>query len=276
MPRARLAPSGRCASVLRHEHAALCRERAPLALVARCRERLRPESAAPAPPDRVAGRVLAASAARVSRRSRWRRRSSSSSAPRVIYPRRRVRARDGRRTRRRSREVRADEPCARHRHEHEDGAQADAERSSWLVSTFAWAARLPEAPEQAGLELVGSQTCLYGQGTVAHIMYRDIRHQGEMVSVFMLPGQTRTDALVARSATGGGLVRWADARSCCWPANRAKMSSGSRRSCRVDTLRHVSRDRERGSGIGDQGECEPCEFAGSWPASALWRCAWTV
>ena len=37
---------------------------------------------------------------------------------------------------------------------------------------------------------------------------RLIRHQGEMVSVFMIPGQTRTDALVA--ALGHEASVWSD------------------------------------------------------------------
>lgn len=80
----------------------------------------------------------------------------------------------------------------------------------WLASTFSWEARLPDAPARAGLELVGSRQCLYGRGTAAHIMYRDIQHQGEMVSVFMLPGQIRPDTLVA--ALGHEASVWSDGK----------------------------------------------------------------
>jgi anti-sigma factor RsiW len=55
---------------------------------------------------------------------------------------------------------------------------------SSMVGTFGWKARLPEDPERAGLELVGSRPCLYGKGRVAHIMYR---YRGHPVSLFMLP-----------------------------------------------------------------------------------------
>ena len=44
-----------------------------------------------------------------------------------------------------------------------------------------------------GLELVGSRPCLYGEGKVAHIMYR---HNGRPVSLFMLPRTAREDQIV--------------------------------------------------------------------------------
>lgn len=62
-----------------------------------------------------------------------------------------------------------------------------------IASSFGTALRLPEQPERAGLELVGERPCLYGQGRVAHIMYR---HHGEPVSVFMLPGTVRSEQIV--------------------------------------------------------------------------------
>ena len=64
---------------------------------------------------------------------------------------------------------------------------------SSMASGFAWQMQLPEHPERAGLELVGSRPCLYGEGMVAHIMYR---HHGNPVSVFMLPKSMRADELV--------------------------------------------------------------------------------
>jgi anti-sigma factor RsiW len=62
-----------------------------------------------------------------------------------------------------------------------------------IGSSFAWPLHLPEGPERAGLELVGARPCLYGEGRVAHIMYR---HNGHPVSVFMLPKTSRAEALV--------------------------------------------------------------------------------
>jgi len=196
--------------ILRQEHAALCREHAPLALVARCRESARPVLAAPAPPDRAGG-VFAAF-----RRQRLAPLALAATlvmaaAVAVIY------SATGSSVQLLAAELTADHvKCALMNrvlgtgHDH-DGAPAGADADAierWLVSTFAWEARLPEAPEQAGLELVGSRQCLYGQGTAAHIMYRDIRHEGQMVSVFMIPGQTRTDALVA--ALGHEASVWSD------------------------------------------------------------------
>jgi anti-sigma factor RsiW len=64
---------------------------------------------------------------------------------------------------------------------------------SSLASGFGWRAHLPEDPASAGLELVGSRPCLYGQGKIAHIMYR---HHGNPVSLFMLPNTARTQELV--------------------------------------------------------------------------------
>ena len=62
-----------------------------------------------------------------------------------------------------------------------------------MASAFAWPLHLPDRPERAGLELVGARPCLYGEGRVAHIMYR---HDGHPVSVFMLPRSRRTESLV--------------------------------------------------------------------------------
>jgi hypothetical protein len=45
----------------------------------------------------------------------------------------------------------------------------------------------------AGLHLVGSRPCLYGEGRIAHIMYR---HEGRPVSLFMLPNSSRSRELV--------------------------------------------------------------------------------
>lgn len=64
---------------------------------------------------------------------------------------------------------------------------------SSLASGFDWTMHLPENAEREGLELVGSRPCLYGEGKVAHIMYR---HNGRPVSLFMLPRSQRPDQLV--------------------------------------------------------------------------------
>jgi anti-sigma factor RsiW len=62
-----------------------------------------------------------------------------------------------------------------------------------IASSFGWPLHLPDRPERAGLELIGARPCLYGEGRVAHIMYR---HNGHPVSVFMLPKTSRAEELV--------------------------------------------------------------------------------
>ena len=71
-------------------------------------------------------------------------------------------------------------------------AGAAAVESS-MASTFGWPAHLPDDPAKADLELVGSRECLYGEGEIAHIMYR---HQGRPVSLFMLPNAARKEELI--------------------------------------------------------------------------------
>jgi anti-sigma factor RsiW len=71
--------------------------------------------------------------------------------------------------------------------------QASAAVESSMMSGFDWRMHLPSDPSRAGLELVGARPCLYGEGKIAHIMYR---HQGRPVSLFMLPETARTQELV--------------------------------------------------------------------------------
>jgi anti-sigma factor RsiW len=72
-----------------------------------------------------------------------------------------------------------------------DDTPSDVRRS--MESHFGWTLQLPENPQRAGLELVGARPCLYGEGRVAHIMYR---HNGVPVSVFMLPDSVRPQEVV--------------------------------------------------------------------------------
>jgi anti-sigma factor RsiW len=62
-----------------------------------------------------------------------------------------------------------------------------------MLSSFDWRMHLPAEPSRAGLELLGARTCLYGEGRIAHIMYR---HEGRPVSLFMLPNTERTAGLM--------------------------------------------------------------------------------
>jgi anti-sigma factor RsiW len=68
---------------------------------------------------------------------------------------------------------------------------AVVERS--MMSAFGWQLHLPEQFDASGLELVGSRRCLYAEGKVAHLMYRD---RGRPVSIFMLPKRVRPEELV--------------------------------------------------------------------------------
>jgi anti-sigma factor RsiW len=70
-------------------------------------------------------------------------------------------------------------------------APAAVESSMW--SAFGWQLRLPKEFDTSGYELVGARRCLYGEGKVAHLMYRD---EGRPVSIFMLPSSVREEELV--------------------------------------------------------------------------------
>src|SRR5215813_107518 len=64
---------------------------------------------------------------------------------------------------------------------------------SAMASGFGWNMRLPVGAEREDLELVGSRPCLYGEGKIAHIMYR---HRGQPLSLFMLPKSARSAEIV--------------------------------------------------------------------------------
>ena len=64
---------------------------------------------------------------------------------------------------------------------------------SSMLSVFGWHLHLPQQFETSGLELVGGRRCLYGEGKVAHLMYRV---QGRPVSIYMLPKSVRPEELV--------------------------------------------------------------------------------
>ena len=72
-----------------------------------------------------------------------------------------------------------------------------------MASTFGWIMQMPRVPAGEALELVGSRYCLYGEGRTAHIMYK---HNGEPMSLFMLPRETRAEQLV--QAFGHRLRMW--------------------------------------------------------------------
>jgi anti-sigma factor RsiW len=74
-------------------------------------------------------------------------------------------------------------------HTHDDAPTVE----SSMLAGFGWQMHLPSQAAQVGLELVGSRPCLYGEGKIAHIMYR---HNGEPVSLFMLPRTARAQEFV--------------------------------------------------------------------------------
>jgi anti-sigma factor RsiW len=84
-------------------------------------------------------------------------------------------------------------------HETLEGVHTD------MASGFGWDAQLPEHPERAGLELVGSRPCLYERGKIAHIMYR---HHGVPVSIYMLPGTEQAGEF--RKIFGHEAAIWSD------------------------------------------------------------------
>ncbi len=71
--------------------------------------------------------------------------------------------------------------------------QGAASVESNLAAGFDWRVHLPDDPSKEGMELVGSRPCLYPEGKIAHIMYR---HDGRLVSLFMLPKSARPSELV--------------------------------------------------------------------------------
>src|SRR5262245_7311334 len=62
-----------------------------------------------------------------------------------------------------------------------------------MATGFGWNMHLPADPASVGLELVGARPCLYGEGKIAHVMYRQA---GQPVSLFMLPKDSRAPELV--------------------------------------------------------------------------------
>ncbi len=87
-------------------------------------------------------------------------------------------------------------------HTHDDPSAVE----SSMLTGFGWKMRLPEAPN-AGLELVGSRPCIYGEGKIAHIMYR---RSGEPVSLFMLPETGRAAEMV--QVLGHRAAIWCDGK----------------------------------------------------------------
>jgi anti-sigma factor RsiW len=74
-----------------------------------------------------------------------------------------------------------------------DPHQSTSVVESTLASSFGWPVRLPSAPGQENLELLGARPCLYGEGRTAHVMFR---HNGQPLSLFMLPDRRRAEEMI--------------------------------------------------------------------------------
>ena len=135
-----------------------------------------------------------------------------------------VGARAGRRADRRSREVLRDERVL--------GTHQDAGGGRELDGVGLRLARCTcrSIRTRAGLELVGARPCLYGEGKVAHIMYR---HNGRPGVAVHAAEDARAPSSWSRcSGTRRRSGRSATGRSCSSRASRAPRSSGWRRSSR--------------------------------------------
>lgn len=88
-------------------------------------------------------------------------------------------------------------------HTHDEPAAVE----SSMLTGFGWKMRLPAEATEAGLELVGSRPCLYGEGKIAHIMYR---RGGEPVSVYMLPETGRKPEVL--EVLGHRAAIWCDGK----------------------------------------------------------------
>ncbi|MBS1819784.1 MAG: zf-HC2 domain-containing protein [Acidobacteria bacterium] len=84
------------------------------------------------------------------------------------------------------------EKCFRLNHILSTARTPDAVQAS-MASWFDWNVQLPDTATHDDVSLVGSRPCLYGEGKVAHIMFM---HQGQPVSLFMLPRETRQEQVV--------------------------------------------------------------------------------
>jgi anti-sigma factor RsiW len=88
-------------------------------------------------------------------------------------------------------------------HPHQTAATVE----SSMLSGFGWRMHVPSSPSATDLELIGSRVCVYGDGRVAHIMYR---HHGEPLSLFMLPEALRAQEEEIVQVLGHRAAIWCD------------------------------------------------------------------
>jgi anti-sigma factor RsiW len=86
----------------------------------------------------------------------------------------------------------------------EDGGGADAAAlEQTLRDRYGWQIELPEGSPGEELTLLTARRCLYGDGAVAHALYR---HRGVPVSVFVVPDRTTAERAV--EVMGHEAVMW--------------------------------------------------------------------
>jgi anti-sigma factor RsiW len=71
------------------------------------------------------------------------------------------------------------------------GAADARQLEGMLASRYGWDVHIPPSSPADGVTLIGARRCLYGEGTMPHVMYRV---NGQDVSLYMLPGVSREAA----------------------------------------------------------------------------------
>jgi anti-sigma factor RsiW len=100
-----------------------------------------------------------------------------------------------------------------------------------LRDRYGWQMQLPEGSPAEGLTLVTARRCLYGDGAVAHALYR---HQGTPLSLFVVPD--RATAARAVEVMGHEAVMWSK-------NNRSYVLVSSQPRAEVERLAAYVRDR---------------------------------
>jgi anti-sigma factor RsiW len=72
-----------------------------------------------------------------------------------------------------------------------------------LSTEYGWTVDVPGDSNANDLRLVGSRRCLYGEGTIAHILYR---HNGAPLSLFMLPDKVHPSEII--EVMGHAAIIW--------------------------------------------------------------------
>jgi anti-sigma factor RsiW len=76
-----------------------------------------------------------------------------------------------------------------------------------LRERYGWTVDVPGDSEANHLRLVGGRRCLYGEGTIAHVLYR---HNGAPLSLFMLPEKVSPSEIV--EVMGHQAIIWSQNR----------------------------------------------------------------